>query len=50
MEMKNTACMPGFESFHMLQQNVLDQQYTQAANQSLQMSTIRQLESIIIQI
>jgi len=41
--------IPGFESFHMQQQNVLDQQYTQAANQSLQMSTRTQLKTIIIQ-
>ena len=30
------CCIPDFGSFHTLQQNVLDQQYIQAANQSLQ--------------
>ena len=46
----NKKCsIPDFGSFHMLQQNVLDQQYIQAANQSLQMSTRTQLKTIIIQ-
>ena len=41
--------IPGFESSLMRQQNVLDQQYTQAANQSLEMHTRTQLKTIIIQ-
>ena len=45
----NKKCsIPDFGSFHMLQQNVLDQQYIQAANQSLQRPIGKQLKSVII--